>query len=194
MAGPNKQFDRDKALDKAVQLFWEQGYEATSMQDLVNAMGINRASLYQTYGNKQELYLASLERYATQILAHVTGLLDKPRTPLTNLRDLFVHVIEQSLEGNMQGCFINNTAVELAPHDATLAEKIRIIWVQFEDLFATRLQQAIEQHQLAAETDPRQLAQVLNINLQGLMVKTKANSNKTELIRAVDALFDLIEK
>ena len=94
----------------------------------------------------------------------------------------------------MQGCFINNTAVELAPHDATLAEKIRIIWVQFEDLFATRLQQAIEQHQLAAETDPRQLAQVLNINLQGLMVKTKANSNKTELIRAVDALFDLIEK
>ena len=87
-----------------------------------------------------------------------------------------------------------NSVVELAPHDATLAEKIRIIWVQFEDLFATRLQQAIEQHQLAAETDPRQLAQVLNINLQGLMVKTKANSNKTELIRAVDALFDLIEK
>ena len=194
MAGPNKQFDRDKALDKAVQLFWEQGYEATSMQDLVNAMGINRASLYQTYGNKQELYLASLERYAAQILAHLTGLLDKPGTPLTNLRDLFVHVIEQSLEGNMQGCFINNTAVELGPHDATLAENIRDIWVQFEDLFATRLQQAIEQHQLAAETDPRQLAQVLNINLQGLMVKTKANSNKTELIRAVDALFDLIEK
>lgn len=194
MAGPNKQFDRDEALGKAVQLFWEHGYEATSMQDLVKAMGINRASLYQTYGNKQELYLASLERYAAQILAHVSGLLNKPGTPLANLRDLFVHVIEQSLEGNMQGCFINNTAVELGPHDARLAENIRGIWVQFEDLFATRLQQAVEQHQLAADTDPHQLAQVLNINLQGLMVKTKANSNKAELIAAVDALFDLLQK
>jgi len=105
-----------------------------------------------------------------------------------------VHVIEQSLEGNMQGCFINNTAVELGPHDATLAENIRDIWVQFEDLFASHLQQAVEQHQLAADTDPHQLAQVLNINLQGLMVKTKANSDKTELIRAVDALFDLLQK
>lgn len=194
MAGPNKQFDRDQALDKAVQLFWEHGYEATSMQDLVNAMGVNRASLYQTYGSKQELYLASLERYAAQILAHVTGLLDKPGTPLSKLRDLFVHVIEQSLDGNMQGCFINNTAVELGPHDATLAEKIRGIWVQFEDLFAMRLQQAIKQNQLPADTDPRQLAQLLNINLQGLMVKTKANSDKAELIAAVDALFDLLHK
>ena len=72
----------------------------------------------------------------------------------------------------MQGCFINNTAIELG---------------QFEDLFATRLRQAIEQHQLAADRDPHQLAQVLNINLQELMVKTTANSNKAELIRAVDA-------
>lgn len=157
-------------------------------------MGVNRASLYQTYGNKQELYLASLECYAAQILARVTGLLDRPGTPLTNLRDLFVYVVERSLEGNMQGCFINNTAVELGPHDATLAAKIRDIWVQFEDLFATRLQQAIEQHQLAADADPHQLAQVLNINLQGLMAKTKANSDKAELIAAVDALIDLIRK
>jgi len=194
MAGPNKQFNRDETLDKAVQLFWEQGYEATSMQDLVNAMGINRASLYQTYGNKQELYLASLERYAAQILAYVTGLLDKPGTPLTKLRDTFVHITEQSLQGKMQGCFINNTAVELGPHDAKLAAKIRDIWVQLEDIFATRLQQAIDQHQITADTDPHQLAQVLNINLQGLVVKTKANSNKAELIRAVDALFDLIQK
>lgn len=193
MAGPSKQFDRDQTLDRAVQLFWEQGYEATSMQDLVNAMGINRASLYQTYGNKQQLYLASLERYSATILAHVSGLLNKPGTPLTNLHDLFVHVIEQSLEGNMHGCFINNTAVELGPHDAKLAEKIRDIWVQFEHLFAARLQQAIEQQQLAADTDPQQLAQVLNINLQGLMVKTKVNSDKAELIRAVDALFEMIK-
>ena len=164
------------------------------MQDLVNAMGINRASLYQTYGNKQALYLASLERYAAQILNHITGLLDKPGTPLTNLRDLFMHIIEQSLEGNMQGCLINNTAVELGPHDAKLAEKIRDIWVQFEDLFATRLQQAVDQRELPADTDPHQLARVLNTHLQGVMVKTKTDSGKTELVSTVDALFDLIHK
>ncbi len=194
MAGPGKQFDTNEALDKAVQLFWEQGYEATSMQDLVDAMGINRASLYQTYGNKQALYLASLERYAATILAHVTELLDQPGTPLGNLRNLFVHVIEQSLDGKMQGCFINNTAVELGPHDARLAAEIRDIWGQFEDLFATRLQQAVDQGELPADTDPHQLADVLNTHLQGVMVKTKTDSDKTELVRTVDALFDLIQK
>jgi TetR/AcrR family transcriptional repressor of nem operon len=194
MVGPNKQFDRNEALDKALQLFWEQGYEATSMQDLVNAMGINRASLYQTYGNKQALYMASIERYAAQILASLTRLLDRPGTPMANLRDMFTQIIEQSLEGRMQGCFINNTAVELGPHDAKLAEKVREIWVQFEDIFATQLQHAIEQHQLAADADPHQLAQLLNINLQGLVVKTKANSNRAELIGAIDTLFDLIQK
>jgi TetR/AcrR family transcriptional repressor of nem operon len=194
MAGPNKQFDQDEALNKAMQLFWEQGYEATSVQDLVDAMGINRASLYQTFGNKQELYLKSLDRYAVQILDQVRWRLLEPGTPLTNLRDLFVHVIEQSLEGKMRGCLINNTAVELGPHDAKLAEKIREIWLQFEALFADRLERAIKQHQLPANTDPHQLAKVLNINLQGLMVKTKANSEKSELIGAVDALFDLMQK
>jgi TetR/AcrR family transcriptional repressor of nem operon len=194
MAGPSKQFDRDEALDKALQLFWEQGYEATSMQDLVNAMGINRASMYQTYGNKHQLYLAGLERYAAQVLANLSRLLNKPGTPLANLRDTFAHIVEQSLEGKMQGCFINNTAVELGPHDAQLAETIREIWLQFESMFATQLQHAIEQHQLPADADARQLAQLLNINLQGLVVKTKANSNKAELLHAIDALFHLIQK
>ena len=194
MAGPSKQFDREDALDKAVQLFWEKGYEATSMQDLVDAMGINRASMYQTYGNKHALYQAGLERYAERILAHVTELLDKPGTPLNNLRDFFVHVIEQSLEGKMQGCFINNSAVELGPHDAGLAQRIRDIWSQFEDLFATRLAQAVEQRELPSDSDTRELARVMNINLQGLMVKTKANSDKAELINAVNAFFELIQK
>ncbi len=194
MAGPSKQFDRDAALDRAVQLFWEQGFEATSMQDLVTAMGVNRASLYQTYGNKQSLYLASLERYAAQILAHLGGLLDQPGTPLSNLRDLFVHVIGQSLEGKLQGCFINNTAVELGPHDADLANHIRTIWVQFETLFARQLQKAIDRKELPADADPHQLARLLNINLQGLVVKTKANSDKGELMAAIDALFELIRK
>ena len=67
MARP-KEFDRTQALDKAMHLFWQQGYEATSMQDLCNHMGINRGSLYDTYGNKHSLFLEGIQRYIAVII------------------------------------------------------------------------------------------------------------------------------
>ncbi|MFV2061350.1 MAG: TetR/AcrR family transcriptional regulator, partial [Gammaproteobacteria bacterium] len=63
MVGPNKQFDQEETLSIALQVFWNKGYEATSMQDLVSSMGINRASMYQTYGNKYALFMSSLDMY-----------------------------------------------------------------------------------------------------------------------------------
>ena len=194
MVGPNKQFDHDETLNKALRLFWEQGYEATSMQALVDAMGINRASMYQTFGNKHELFVASIERYMEGTLSSLTQLLEKPGSALANLQDFFEEVVGQSVQGKMQGCFINNTAVELGPHDAKLAEKIRQVWEKFENVFATLLQRAINEDEIKSDCDAHQLAQLLNINLQGLMVKSKANTSKKELLDGIHSLFKLIQQ
>ncbi|VAW90219.1 Transcriptional regulator, AcrR family [hydrothermal vent metagenome] len=194
MAGPNKQFDQDEALTKAMHAFWKRGYEATSMQDLVSIMEINRASMYQTYGNKQTLFLASIDCYIKKILEQITQSLDLPGSPLENLKSLFKHVIGQSLQSKMHGCFIANTAIELGPHDPQIAEKLRAVWHQFETTFMTLIQRAIDNQELPPDASAAQLALLLNINFQGLIIKTKVDTPKEELFSSIETLFELIQK
>lgn len=192
MVGPSKQFDQEEALTKALQLFWEKGYEASSMQDLVNTMGINRASMYQTYGNKYELYVASIDRYIENSVAMLNQTLEDPGSPLENLRGLFQLLIMGSLDGEMQGCFLNNTAIEFGPHDATMAKKVRDAWIEFENVFAALIQRAIDMNEIKADAEVHLLAQLLNINLQGLMAQTKASTSKEKLFDSINVLIALL--
>lgn len=194
MVGPNKQFDQDETLKKALHVFWDKGYEATSMGDLVSVMGINRASLYQTYGNKYALFISSMDLYIDNTLKLIEQTLALPGSPLDNLEHLFKSLVEQSLQGKLHGCFINNTAVELGPHDKEIAEKLRNIWVQFESLFSITISRAIDVDEVSENADADQLALLLNINLQGLMVKTKTNTPKESLFDGIESLFKLIRK
>jgi len=194
MVGPNKQFDQTEALDKALQVFWDKGYEATSMQDLVSSMGINRASMYQTFGNKYALFNASIDRYIDNSTRLLQQLLDKPGSPLDNLQQLFMALIAQSLDGNQHGCLLNNTAVELAPHDADIALKLRQVWQQFEDTFASLIERAIEHDEIHQDVDAKQLGLLLNVQLQGLIIKTKTNTPRQSLHDSVDLIFKLIRQ
>jgi TetR/AcrR family transcriptional repressor of nem operon len=89
MARP-KEFDPDQALDRAVELFWRKGYEATSIQDLVEALGINRSSLYGTFGDKHALYLAAIDRYCEDVVAPRVAELDQAASPRAAIRQLFL--------------------------------------------------------------------------------------------------------
>jgi len=194
MAGPNKQFNQEQALDKALNVFWNKGFEATSMQDLINQMGINRASLYQTFGNKYDLFIASLDRYIEINQQQIHETLKAPGSPLDNLYQLFLHFIGQAENTQQSGCFINNTAVELGPHDAQVAEKIRQFWKQLEHMIFDALNRAIKKNQLPSGTDTKRLAALLNTNLQGLVIKSKTSTSQDELINSTDLLFSLIRK
>jgi len=194
MAGPNKQFDQDEALNKALHVFWDKGYEATSMHDLVSAMGINRASMYQTYGNKRALFISGIDLYIYNTLELIKQTLVLPGSPLGKLEGLFKSFIEQSLQGNFHGCFINNTAVELGPHDPEIAEKLRDVWVQFESIFSEFILRAIDVNEIDQNADAHELALLLNINLQGLLVKTKTNTSKVNLFDCIESLFKIIRK
>ncbi len=194
MAGPSKQFDQHQALDKALQLFWKQGYESTSMQELVDVMGVNRASLYQTYGNKYDLYLASFNRYIDATLNTFNQALKTPGPALENAQTLFQNLVQHSLEGGLQGCFINNTAVELGAHDQELAQRIRDVWVKFEDVFAQMIQRAVDEGELKNDADVRQIAQLLNTNLQGLIIQTKTNISQEKLFDSIELIFRLIRE
>lgn len=163
------------------------------MQDLVSAMHVNRASLYQTYGNKYDLYLASLHRYVEATLVMLNQVLDENGPALGSLQALFQRLVRQSLKGGLHGCFINNTAVELGAHDQALAKQIRDVWGRFEDVFAVMVQRAVDNGEMSADADARKIARLLNTNLQGLLVQTKINSSKKNLFESIELIFGLLE-
>lgn len=194
MVGPKKQFDRDEVLNKALQVFWNKGFAATSMQDLVSIMEINRASLYQTYGSKRLLFNNSLDRYIDNMRKQLNQILQLPGSPLENLQDVLKNFVTGSLDAGMQGCLLGNTAVELGPHDPEIAKKLRNIWDEFETIFSTIIQHAVDNNEIKSNIDVTTLGYLLNINLQGLVVETKINTSKEKLLISIDLLFDLIKK
>lgn len=123
-----KAFDPDAALQSALELFWRRGYEATSMADLVDGLGIARAGIYATFGSKRELYLRALERYGEQCDPALLAELSQPGPVLPAVRGLVRRYAREAAEdgdgGLRRGCFVTNTAVELAPHDPGAARRV----------------------------------------------------------------------
>src|SRR4051794_15823962 len=110
----HKEFNREQALHKAMEAFWSRGYEATSIEDLVKHMGINRQSLYDTFGDKHALYLQALERYREVESRKLFELLERRSPVKLVLRQLFTGVVERSLSGaERRGCFMSNAMSEL---------------------------------------------------------------------------------
>ena len=117
-----KQFGVVEVLDSAMQAFWVHGYEATSVQDLVERTGVNRASLYATYGDKHDLFLAALRHYRETRLHLFVTELELRYSPVDAVRRLFQAFVDQvAVQGLNQGCFLANTALELAAHDPEAA-------------------------------------------------------------------------
>lgn len=193
MAGPSKQFDQKQALVKALEVFWDKGYEATSMQDLVNHMGINRASMYDTFGNKYELFKQSLDAYCRQSLVNIKQVLEAPGSPLQNI--LRYYQLLGSSEGVVRhhGCFINNTAVEMGPHKPEIADQIRHHWVEVEALFKSTLDRAVQQGELKSDTDTASLAKLFNTLIQGLAVSSKVQVSSENLATTVRTVFALLQ-
>jgi AcrR family transcriptional regulator len=128
-----KEFDGGRALDDAVRVFWEKGYEATSIQDLVNAIGVNGASLYQSFGGKRELFLKALERFAAcdrNIAQAATGI----APGLARIRAALRLAGEQAA-ADTRGCMIVNAIVEQAAQDCEMQAMGGAARQRLEDFF-----------------------------------------------------------
>jgi len=177
-----KAFDPDAALQKAMQVFWERGYEATSVDDLVQCMGINRFSLYSTFGGKHQLFVAALERYRDTIVADLVGELERSAVGLAAIRQFFARLVDffASSKG-WYGCLMTNTAVELAPHDPQAAAKVQAYVVRLEEAFYRVLLQAQPTQQGAAAPVCRDLARFLTGSALGLGVLAKTSPGRQAL-------------
>src|SRR5580698_1188466 len=120
-----KDFDETEVLNKAIGLFWRKGYSATSMQDLVDGLGISRSSLYDTYGDKHTLYIKALESYQNEASGKVCSIVSSDALAKENIKKLLEFIIDGLLnDREHKGCFIVNAEVEVAPHDQQVSQLI----------------------------------------------------------------------
>ncbi|MFO7261258.1 MAG: TetR/AcrR family transcriptional regulator [bacterium] len=189
-----KEFDPDAALDAALQLFWERGYEATSIQDLVDHLGIGRGSLYATFGSKHELYLKALDRYLRTRDPNPIELLNRPGPALPSVRALVRSYAEEAAcDPRRCGCMIVNAAMERVPADPQVAERVQESWRQLEGALADALTRAHEQGELAADKDPVAIARFLLVVLQGLRVVGKAAPDPARLRDAAELALSVLD-
>jgi len=180
-----KQFDVDEGLDKAMQVFWERGYDATSVQDLVDRTGINRGSLYATYGDKRALFLAALARYDETIRRQTLAEIEAQCAPRKAVRRVFEIFAEPAMDGRpARGCLLVNSALELAPHDREVSQLVANSQSQIEAFFARMIVAGQAQGDLPAHIDPTAVAAGLLASLQGLIVLTRSRP-EAELLNAI---------
>lgn len=178
MARP-KEFDPEAVLDRALRQFWETGYEGTSVQDLVDATGLNRSSLYETFGCKSELYLAALDRYQERETRRISERLEGKGSPLTRIRTVFEEAAGLCTEG--RGCFMVDATVERARHSESTGRRAAASLRGLEDAFARAARRAQEAGELAPTLDPTATGRFLANAYRGLHITAKLRPERAAL-------------
>lgn len=184
MARP-REFDYEYVLDKAVETFWHKGYEATSVQDLVDATGLHRGSLYAAFGSKQELFLTVLDRYHHIVVGRLLELLEKESAGRRGIQLFFDTVIEHILTaGPLRGCLVTNSAVERGLSCQDTAAKVGACLNRLEMGFLRSLERMQEAGELKPGANLQALSRHLTSLLQGLLVIGKVRA-EAEVLRDI---------
>lgn len=187
MARP-RQFDEDRVLDAVMETFWCNGYEGTSAQDLVDATGLGRGSLYAAYASKDGLFEQALRRYHQNARAHVDRMSQAP-SAVTGLRMLMTEILDADLDRSKQrGCFATNSAIEMAGRDPRIANLVRSNFTILIRGIEETVRRGQAENEIPAEADPAALALFIFNAVQGLRVltKTTAPTDRSKLIAVID--------
>jgi len=189
-----REFDKERALDDAMELFWEKGYAATSISDLTAKMGIQRPSLYATFGDKEKLFEAALRKYTNLHASLIRTKLQNIPSVKEAFRNLFEEMIEEEYTKKVsKGCFCINTIIELAPHD----EKFEILTREHEMylsvIFQETLLKGVKSGELESNLDVKALAQTIVVALIGVTVLLKSHPERSFVDKSVNLILSLLK-
>lgn len=170
-------------------VFWQHGYAGTSMSQLLAEMCIGKKSLYDTFGNKRELFLKTLDLYGAQSLKQVTDTLEQPGSPLTNLRTLF----EGFMEGGCRGCFFGTNIADFDMEDEEVAQRFCRHLQRFEEAVEQAVVRAQEAGEVAGTLDAGRMSRLLLCLGQGTALVGRVGQCAQRQQDALKAVFELLE-
>ncbi|MGA9637397.1 TetR/AcrR family transcriptional regulator [Flavobacterium sp.] len=188
-----KLFDENEVLTKAMNLFWKQGYSATSVRDLVSHLGINRASLYDTFGDKEQLFKKSFELYRKTSMEGLTHFFQSQPNVRDGFSKLFNIAIEEAiLDKDRKGCFVVNITTELIPNDESLLKVLESNKQDIENIFYEYLKKGKEKGQLKDSKNLKSISSLFYTLYSGIKVVSKIETNKKELTNSVNLALSLL--
>ena len=181
MARP-KEFDEATALEAAIECFWHRGYEATSVRDLADKMGISGPSLYNAYGDKRALFAQALEHYVDNSARALIKRLEASLPPKQAIRRFIEEIIDRSVnDRERRGCFLINSALEVAPHDRQLGALIADRLAEIEAFFYRSIKGAQAKGTVPRNRVARDLARLLLGVLLGIRVLARSKPERALL-------------
>lgn len=188
------EFDPDKALEAAMEVFWCKGYEATSMTDLLEAMDLSKSSLYQTFGSKQQLFERCLARYANWLYTNMAKQLQETDSGLNFIENLIGTIANTAeLPEGAKGCLMVNSANEFGQRDPFIATVINTNLQRFTDLYVEAVQKTQAEGEISKDADPLSIANYLHIAISGLRTMIKTGADKNSVNGAVTIILNLLK-
>jgi TetR/AcrR family transcriptional repressor of nem operon len=186
MKGRPSTFDQERILEKAQQVFWQKGFAATSLDDLLKAMEMGSGSFYNTFkGGKKELFSKAIQQRREVFMQFKTHL-KKSTSPIEEIKSFFMQLAAASKEEHLQGCIIANTVVEMTYQDEELEQEAVTILKEVEKMFAWAIQKAQEQGDIQNTTAPELLARYLITVWNGLNVTRRMYPGRQALQKLIE--------
>ncbi|WP_410536935.1 TetR/AcrR family transcriptional regulator [Streptomyces sp. KL2] len=196
MARP-RTFDEERALDAAMRTFWEKGYEATSTQDLCEATGLGRSSVYNTFRSKHDLFERALARYIDTMTSAQVAILENPgRTAADRVRDLLARIVENETEyrteGRSMGCLTVNTTVELAARDARVAGILERHTARRLAALQAAMEAGRRDGSITSARTPEALARFVDAAIGGMRVSGQGGADRAALESVAEVVMDAL--
>lgn len=188
-----QEFNREETLTKAMQIFWQKGYKATSMKDLINEMGIQPGSIYNAFGDKHTLFIEAVKLYGDVITTNAIKTLRKDGSPMDNLKQFFKEFVERPIDKKCIGCLVVNSVVELAPHDKEAEKVIKSILTKIENAFFDCLERAVDLGEISSSKNIKALSRYLASSTHGLLITGKASATREEMRDIVEIILSTLE-
>jgi TetR/AcrR family transcriptional repressor of nem operon len=188
-----REFAEPDVLQKATEVFWKKGYHAASMQDLVDGMGINRASLYATFGDKHQLYIRCLQTYRDALHQAMTTLTVRRRPVRERLSILFRYLVKEAVQDtDRKGCLLANAALERGSEDPDTLREVRLHLDFTESLFRALLDEGQRSGELSTDRPVADLARYLMTLLAGFRMVGKVLPDREALESALSPALDAL--
>ncbi|MGO4729228.1 TetR/AcrR family transcriptional regulator [Paenibacillus sp. 2KB_22] len=189
----SKEFEVNEVLDKAMKIFWEQGYEKTSMSDLVEHMGIHRRSIYDTFDDKHTLFLQAMDRYKGKISATLLAEVKASKTAVEALHTIYGLLISKA-EDTPSGCLIVNSAVELGTRDSDVDTRSLESFNDTERMFEQIVEWGQRDGEFSSDHDAKEMAEYLHNISVGIRAMTRTSTDKEKLNRIINLSIKLLKK
>jgi TetR/AcrR family transcriptional repressor of nem operon len=193
MAGRPSIFDEEKVLEKAREIFWTRGYEATSLDQLLEVMGLGKSSFYHAFGSKKELFEKIMDRFVNDAIHRLASDLPSHPQPIERIREFFRGIANSPSQLHRKGCFMGNTVVELINTEHSLSTRAAKKLERLENLFRTYIESAQQSGQLQTKEDPGVLALYLLTVWNGLNITRRVHPDAGALAPLIELQLQVLK-